>query len=350
MRNKSGELEALRKVTPSEARAVRICVDLVSDGPELLKGLAAALEHLTNNGQKPLLDVTQLHQSSLLRDQPGGPLDPVVRILTEEPDGQLRLDAELPFTPVVPLGTDDRELRGYALLRESFDCAFGIRVRASCPAELAVDRIERCLTGLKTAPEAVELLVDAGFLRRTIPSSECGRLIAGLAARYSFQSITVLGGSIPAKRHQLDGGVRPRHEFTLWQQLKAGSLDVRYGDYGIVHPSAAAPAKSGEGRVQPNPYLFYTGGRRSRYAFRAMARDDKRKPLPGEDPGEHFREVAQEMVGSVEYEQSATGSWGDRRLEECSRGDVVAKRSQDWIAIGTSHHIAHLAARGDRAA
>ncbi|RKT86044.1 hypothetical protein SAMN05421805_1011101 [Saccharopolyspora antimicrobica] len=69
----------------------------------------------------------------------------------------------------------------------------------------------------------------------------------------------------------------------------------------------------------PNPYLFYTGSRRSRFARRNMVRGANRRPSPGEDPAAYFREVAQETITSQEY------------------------------AIGTSHHIAHLAGRGDLA-
>ncbi|MBB5155679.1 beta family protein [Saccharopolyspora phatthalungensis] len=348
VRSKTGELAALRELAPEEARAVRICVDLVSDGPDLMKGLTAALEHLKRNGQKPLLDVTKVHSSSRLRDQPGGPLDPVVRNMTEGPNGQLALDAELPFSPVVPLRIGDRELRGYAMLREAYDCTFGLRVPVTCPVGEAPERIERHLAALRISADAVELLIDAGFLAGSATVvRDCGRLATELGTRYRFGSITVVGGSIPPKRGELAPGVLARPEFELWQQVRTGAPAVRYGDYGVVHPEAGQPDEPNKPRTRPNPYLFYTGRRRTRFAYRAMLRDDKRRPLPGEDPGAYFREVAQETVASEEYQRCATGAWGDRRLRDCSNGDAVAANSPDWIAIGTSHHIAHLAARGD---
>lgn len=277
-------------------------------------------------------------------------MDAIARYLTEGPDGQLPLDAELPFSPVVSLMAADHELHVIALLREAFSCSLGIRVPVTFPALEAVERIEYFLAALRADTGDVEVLIDAGFLSGKSLVAECGRLITELGARFAFESITLLSGSIPEKRDKLAPGVFDRPEFDLWQRVRPCTSALRYGDYGIVHPRAPEPAKPNTPMNIPNPYLFYTSSRRIRFARRNMARGANKRPLPSEDAAAYFREVAQEMVMSQEYEQSATASWGDRRLWHCANGDVAAKRSPDWIAIGTSHHIAHLAARGDRAA
>lgn len=349
VRSKSGELEALRNVEPEEARAVRICIDLVADGSTSLRSIAEVVEYLQRCGQIVLLDATKLHRSSRLWEYPGGPVNAIAQYLTEGPERQLRLDPELPFVPVLSLTAADQELRTVALLREAYGCSLGIRVPVLFPAVEAAARIEHFLGMLRLDSGAVELIVDAGFLSGGSLVADSSRLITELGARFVFESVTLLSGSIPAKRGKLEPGVFGRPEFDLWQQVRACASALRYGDYGIVHPRAPEPVKPGVPMNIPNPYLFYTGVRRIRYARRNMVRGANRRPLAGEDPAAYFSEVAQETVMSQEYEQSTTASWGDRRLWHCANGDVAAARSPDWIAIGTSHHIAHLAGHGDLA-
>ncbi|GAA4619170.1 beta family protein [Saccharopolyspora hordei] len=341
VRGKTGELTALCQVSREEAQAVRICVDLHSGGSKVLETLIAAVEHLHHYGQKPLLDVTRLPGTDRLRNMPGGPLDPVVEVMTSPT--VFDPDPELPFTPVVPLGLDDGELRRYALLRESHDVTFGVRVAADCPVDEAVRELISVLARLNVDASEVELLVDVGYVpRREVAWEVYEPLVAELGQRFSFMSITVLGGSIPPQRTGIRAGVRTRRELQLWERLQAVTPTLRYGDYGVVSPGRPADRKQGGG-IKPNPYLFYTGRGCTRYAWRELERGANRQPVADEDLGARFREVAQELVDSPEYAQRAADSWGDRQLWHCARGKWVAEEPQEWIAYGTSHHIAHLA-------
>lgn len=356
MKSKLGELGALLHLERTEASRVRLYVELVAelkaDAGYLLRKLAKAVLHLHRFDQTILLDATKLHASSRLWQEPGGPLDFISDYLTRELENEFGFYAGVPFVPVISITATDQRLRDVARVREGHDCILGLRVDpARLPAAEAMARVQHCLDVAKVESTAVALVIDAGFVTEkvVVQAADCLRTIAELKIRFSFESITVLSGSIPtsAGRAKLIPDSYGRPELELWQAVADQEPTVRYGDYGVVNPVAPEPQPKNKPMNVPNPYMYYTGRRCSRFAINKMPRGKNSRPLPGEKPDEYFREVAQELIDSDEYKSDATGAWGDRRLLSCSRGNSTASKSHQWIEIGTSHHIAHLAADGD---
>lgn len=353
LKSKTGELDAAIAIEPAAAERVQLLVELVvelkAEGGRLLSKLDKTVVRLHELGQVALLDATRLHRSSALWDEPQGPLNHLSRRLIKVLESKRGLFAHdrPPFIPVASAEDSDARLADIALVREAHDCPVGLRVgpKLLFDPRVAKVRILHCVNQLNAEPHEVMLLLDLDYVLNVVQAMEtaCLRLIDMLKPE-AFASVTLLAGGIPDSRGRpLVSGEHQRRELVLWRRIASRLPGVRYGDYGVVHPRELPPRKSNTPMNTPNPYVYYTCPEQSSFYVRRMNRARNGRPLPGEHPGVYFKEIAEELVGSQEYCRNKADAWGDRELGLCASGDVRAAGSARWIAIGTSHHIAHLA-------
>ncbi len=188
---------------------------------------------------------------------------------------------------------------------------------------------------------AIHVILDQLYVERADAEAVMGlvAVIEVMRSSLPLASITLLGGSIPRKRTTSQTHIRGRPEWEWWNAVCAQiDVPVRYGDFGVVHPIAPA---GGRGR-QPHPFLHYTVSGQSLFVARKV-RDRHRGAF-----AEAFAEVADELTDRPEYVGPGY-SWGDNVLSRCrSVGRDSAGSSPKWIAMATSHHMAHLARHDDR--
>ncbi|MDR7300606.1 beta family protein [Haloactinomyces albus] len=342
---KPGELEALLHMSSDEVRRVQPVVELLSGvagNSRMLSRLAEIAMMLGTCGRRLMLDVSQLHPSSSLWRQPHGPFGYMARVLEEH----LGLHAsEVPaFVPVVCLNGTERHMARVALVLEELGRGVALRVpHASTSAPDLPGRLERCLRRLRVDPADVDLLLDVGFLARP-PLEPDTKSVAATLTRLPwqrFRSVTLLSGSVPESRGAFDRD-RSRPEHALWHQLLTRAPALRYGDYGVVHPRAR-DGPGARGWTPRHPYLHYTRCQRSHYFTRRLPPEGVAAEENRELKRRYFGELAQRVT---ELYPDASRSWGDRVLDDYARHGGTADASR-WVAIGTSHHIAHLAAGGD---
>lgn len=345
LKSKEGERKALEESKDAETSGMRICLELIDRSRQTLRKWAELIAHPRWSGTAFLVDATRLPSDHSLWRESGGPLGYMSDLMA---DRMGLLCPDVPFIPVVSLNAPDEHVFDTAALREEHDSLIGVRIQLTGqrPQE-TVELLQHRMQQLRVEPDMVALLLDAEYLdseevqRRR--AAQCAALLAE-TNRIPFESTTLLGSSIPSgnKRSQLKPGNLIRHELRLWCELRKTSPTLHYGDYGVVHPvRAEPPAQVGGGKF--NPYLFYTAGERSHFSLRKLDRDPRTgKVLDSEDPAEHFQDLAEEVINSDYYQQHSTDSWGDECLQKCAKGNERAGSPAKWIAIGTSHHLAHL--------
>lgn len=348
--SKLGELTALSHLTRPEAAAIQpVAVALPRLMPEsrLLGAFVAAATTLAGYGRPLMVDLTRLPAGHPLRAEPMGAydfLDNEVRDSVEEKFGSAELST---LTPVFAAGrdldvadvesarrSDKRDGRGAALRIEGWTR----RSAREWAAELA-----RQSALLEIPPQRLDVLVDAGYVdsvqdRRIDLACD---IVAAVHQELPVRSVTLLSGSVPSRRFVSQTIIKPRYERQLWSAC-AGSLsgELRYGDFGVVHPLQADQQMTGP--VTTNPYLFYTATHGSLYLSRQLPRDDNGKIVRG-GGATKFREIASELSRQSEY-AGPRYSWGDAELAACANGTIQNFGTVTrWIAIGTSHHCAHLA-------
>lgn len=342
---KLGELEALLHMSREEMRQVQPVVELLSGvagNGRVLARLADVAVLLGSCGRRLMLDVSQLHPSSSLWRQPHGPFGYMARALED----QLGLHAsEVPgFIPVVRVDDTEWHIAQVALVLEGLGHGVALRVpNASVPIPELSGRVERCLRLLRMDPADTDLLFDVGFLDPALPGPDAKTVAANLTRLpwRHCRSATVLGGSIPEHRWRTERQ-RPRPEHTLWHQLLTRAPALRYGDYGVIHPRAH-DGPNAHGKTPRHPYLHYTHCQRSHYFIRHLPPREMATEEDAELKKRYFGELAQHVTEL--YAHTPQG-WGDHLLNNYAHAGGTADASR-WIAIGTSHHIAHLAAGGD---
>jgi hypothetical protein len=195
--------------------------------------------------------------------------------------------------------------------------------------------------GTRIGQGRLHAIVDLGFIEtvdqaHVLPATSLARrLVDGLGPG----STTLLAGSVPSTRNGFVTTARDRPEVALWLAV-AGEVDgIRYGDYGVVHPTVAA-AKASAMRP-PHPYLYYTVSGAMISLRKQPATVDGRQPSGA--AAEAFAELATELVNRPEF-AGRDYSWGDRELARCrSGGRQSAGSVSKWLAMATSHHLQHLA-------
>ncbi|MBK0870166.1 beta family protein [Saccharopolyspora sp. HNM0986] len=342
IKSKSGELEA---VSNEPATHVQVMIELLPgvlpEAPIGKQVLNVAVDAVAE-GNPVWLDTTWLPAGNAAASTPAPVLTDFDGVLDEIIQEMIPGHDEPILLPVVAADADDRRLRAMREFLQHKPRPVVVRARRAASADVEPwARIERIATALRIGVEDLHLVFDEGYLP-SVPDHRVealGKNITGLNARHGCASITVLGGSIPKERTGFDTRTRERTEIRLWKNARAdcdGSL--RYGDYGVVHP---VPRSKKKGSGAPNPYLHYTvpGGVLS---FARHVPDRNGRALPTGAAERFFRDVAEELVRRPEF-AGPSFSWGDEKLYSCREDPAIPiGRADKWIALATSHHLAHL--------
>ncbi|GAB3275141.1 beta family protein [Parasphingorhabdus pacifica] len=346
VKSKSGELTALRHVDRVAARRVQPLVEVLSNvasSGSVRESLGDVARVLKQHGRRLMLDASQLDPASSLWRTFGGPLDHVWRMFRDSLELH-ELGEIPPFVPVVRMDAADAYLRKTRGLLAELGCGVGVRiVGAQVRDPQVAAALERALRLLRVDITEVDLVVDVGFLRRNRLTPAVVRdVFANLGSLpiAGCRSVSLLGGSVPPRRWDA-GCTRSRVEFDLWHQAFARFPSLRYADYGVTH-AAARDGADVRSRAR-HPFLHYTRCQESRFLTRRLPPEGAVAQADDYLKRRYFGEIAEEVV---EAERPVSCSWGDRSIRDSALHGGPAD-SSEWIAIGTSHHIAHLAADGD---
>lgn len=222
-----------------------------------------------------------------------------------------------------------------------------IRARNATAEHDLAHAIEYIATTLRLAPEDLHVVLDEDYTPAVHEHhvDALARRINGLSG-LDYASITVLAGSTPPQRTDSETHTRTRAEVLLRNAVQQHcDRALACGDYGVVHPVPHAP----KGRpTAPNPYIHYTVPGETLSIARRIP--NRRKGSPPHGALEHyFRAVAGELVRRPQF-AGPSFSWGDCVLDSCRSTPITPiGSSTKWIALATSHHVAHLARHLDSA-
>lgn len=349
LKSKTGELDALLHLRPEDPIDVVPLIELLDTVKPDARGrvlplLIKAGAHMAGRGQPLWIDTRWLSGRSALARTPGGPF----RHLRTEIEAELDKKRDLftpdiaPIVPVISEFSGDETLRalGRTLEPDEHDIALRIRDR-DIPTPAAITSVERLIRLTGSENRRLHVIIDAEFVDSPSPHRllRISRFVSRLDRSIGPASTTLLAGSIPPQRNEFVTATRERTEVSLWQAVstRIAPLEVRYGDYGVVHPRP--PATSTPGPRTAYPYLYYTLSGRSLYLRRKPAQRDG-KNVEGA-AANAFADLAAEVVARPEF-AGAGHSWGDWRLAHCGPGDSPGS-VPGWLALATSHHIAYLA-------
>jgi hypothetical protein len=149
-----------------------------------------------------------------------------------------------------------------------------------------------------------------------------------------WRSVTIASGACPQSVSNLPlGNTTPlaRYDAVFYTQVlsKNPVIIPDFGDYGISYPFIQPPIPR-----SPKPYIKYTNAQ-----LWQVHREDN--ILPG---NQSFFTVCERIVQS-QYWAGINYSAGDTEIERCSRHSGGAGAATQWIAFGTSHHMAHVVDR-----
>lgn len=350
VKSKWGELEAVLKEPTTHVQLMVELLPGVSPGSHVGQKVVGAGLEAVSDGNPLWLDTTWVtearaaHSPSSVLTAFDSTIDDTLQEMV--PGGC----DHPPLIPVVAADAAPQHLRSLRTFLEHKRRPVVVRAR---PGRLARGepwaQIERIANALRLAVDELHLVVDEGYVPEVSSRRvhELSATITELIRRHEYTSLAVLAGSAPRSRDTEETHTRQRSEVRLWKSLRAECGDLlRYGDYGVVHPE---PPSNKQGPLpQPNPYLHYTvpGGTLT-LMRRALDRAGSR--LPSGALEHVFREVAEELVHRPEF-AGAHFSWGDGRLYSCRTDPTIPiGNSTKWIALATSHHLAHLAHEADAA-
>ncbi|PPK66808.1 hypothetical protein V5P93_004846 [Actinokineospora auranticolor] len=330
LKSKVGEFGAVMRL--GAGHAPRILVELLDsvriEGGRLLPMFTEAAVQMAERGQPVWVDVRAMGGARF----PGGSFAFLDDHIESTLDGQLSLDVPA-IIPVVHDNASDSELAAVALLQQHRPRDVVIRFHDLAPACLD-DRLRRVVRGSRA--KGVHAVIDLGYVDDARPESVVP-FARALVDRLGPAAVTVLAGSIPAKRNGYTTTTRARPELALWQAV-SDEVPVHYGDYGVVHPAIPPPSTPGKRSV--HPYLYYTTPGHVVALRRPLEKAVERAAAAG------FADLASELVARKDFAGTAF-SWGDRELSGCRRGGVRgASTTSTWVAMATSHHVAHLTRRG----
>ncbi|KXK62762.1 hypothetical protein AWW66_06885 [Micromonospora rosaria] len=244
----------------------------------------------------------------------------------------------VPVIPVVGLTEDDHRLVAYGAAARSSAQRAVVRLpadRSWTGPDAATAGLERVcrLTGL--LPEQLDLLVDAGDVccpaDVRLAESRVRRVLEW-ARRHPWRSATVASGAMPPALSGLptDEPVRvDRWDRVLWRRL--ADLGVGYADYGIT-PAGPVDREPGD-RL---PTVRYTAGD-AWWVYRWSRR--------GGRGDERFADLCRTLVAAPHWAAAgAAFSWGDQEFLRRARRVTGAGSPTNWLAWGTSHHVAQVLA------
>lgn len=349
LKSKQGELTALQKLQAPDI-SVTVLIELLNSvkvgsgrlGPQLI----ATIAHLVSLGHTPWIDTRRLSPTAPLAEQPGGALHYLDTQVENKLAETLGLYApDLPaLIPVVSTTGDSAEIERLRLLLEHHERSVAVLVnpKSGTPAALA-NQVHQFAEALRIQSGQLDIVVDFEHIARVSPRDIDLAIHIGeqFGQVPQFRSSVILSGSVPKDRTSEATVTRERFEIELWRKVSESlpRTNVRYGDYGVTYP--VPPSDTGDART-PNPYFHYTFAEHSLQLLRKVPREDGR--IVGDDTlSRAFADLAEELVGRPEF-AGGSYSWGDRELVCCRPGGSARAGSPTrWIAMATSHHLAHLA-------
>jgi len=196
---------------------------------------------------------------------------------------------------------------------------------------------------LSVSPSNVDLLLDFRSIRgRQLPElADCAYQFLSNSPYplEQWRTIALSASAMPQSLSEVSATnsdtTVARSEIELWSLIRDRVSPRRvpdYGDYGIVHPDAVDfdPVK-----MHPAAAIRYTlvdgwllvRGRSLRL-----------------DGFGQFHALAQRLVARPEYMGPAF-SYGDMQIAMCADGESGSGNLTSWITVGTSHHLAVVAAQ-----
>lgn len=346
LKSKDGELDAVRE-TEVPGAPVTVMVELL-DGAltneSRIKRLADIGAVAVVAGRPLWVDIRWLSANVRLAARAEHPLEHldsrIDDVLEDRRERDLWNAGTPALVPVIPAAATERDLVAVRRLLEHSRREVVLRSRGD-RAHL-LDEIDRVQGAAKLDDSDLHLLLDEGYVAQLDPrqARRLADTVTAVAGRHRLASIGLLAGSTPRERNNYETHLRERVEVELCELVRHQSgFRLRYGDYGVVHPVPRAPG--GRGRY-PNPYIHYTVPGRSLSIARRNLKRRKNGSVPPGSAQEYFLEVADELVRHEEF-AGPDFSWGDRQLFHCRYQDSpTVGSSPKWIALGTSHHLAHL--------
>lgn len=241
----------------------------------------------------------------------------------------------VPFKPVLRTGASASEVSLWQNLCEELGLGGAIRVR---PGDSTRVNVEDFLGRLRLPAADIDIVLDLQYVPK-ITGPTTGRALTMLrttADTGPFRSVTLLSGSVPQQLGRTSTWTQSRFEELLWQQLNNEvEIDLRLGDYGVVHPN------SGRGYPSKHVNLKYSSTGSWRY-YRELATTRSHDEESESPSGFTLRMICRDLACS-EHFLGETFSWGDQQISAfCDRTAHWGTKSRS-IALATSHHLAYLA-------
>ncbi|MEV6283734.1 hypothetical protein [Kribbella sp. NPDC051770] len=332
LRSKRGELEAVSSLGPTLRAQPLLSLELEPDKPRdgLLQRVVRAVHELQDRDCLAMVDASHLPADGRFPQGGAGALEALYDLLADTTD-LLRPDPA-PFVPVIPADADQQQIAATWRLGEEIGhgCALRARVSTISPRQVA-DFVAQ--PGID--PATTDLVLDLGYVDSAADPvvAQVVRLLDDFERQATFRSRTLLSGSVPKLLSHSHAWEQPRYEELVWQAASAaGPRDLRFGDYGVVHPGAEPgrfPSVHMNVKYSCSDHWLYV---RERVAN------------PGVE-GEQALAAGVVCRGIVES-GSFSGpeySWGDGLIARGAAGSVetLGARSK-LIALGTSHHLSYL--------
>lgn len=196
--------------------------------------------------------------------------------------------------------------------------------------------LEKIMEELKISSKDVIIMLDFDDVTNKSIESLNGHVkhVIDILSDYEFSSVIISGGSFPAfinkaVEDENSYDYVPRREMHVWKSfVDDAKLPIIFSDYGIRNPKAKddiiAPNANGKIRYTIENKYFVVRG----YA---------------KNKGEGYKqlhELAEKIVNSPHY-LGPDFSWGDERIEACSKRDNLGGNTQ-WVSYDTNHHISYV--------
>lgn len=213
-------------------------------------------------------------------------------------------------------------------------------VEDAAEPEFFQEQLATILDDLEIEPSRCIILLDFGDISHAALEDmlDKGAQITEQLDSFGFKHIATAGCSLPptindAVKKQNSTGKVLRKEMLLWQTLRAQYPHINwvFGDYGVRSPNTGddkmSPHTNGKIRHTINKHFYIVRGHSMQIAPK----------------GVQMYGLAKKIVESPNY-LGSDFSWGDSKIDQCSREEGKPGNSTVWISIDTNHHIAFVLA------
>jgi hypothetical protein len=337
LRSKMGELEAVSRLSRPLQVQPLLSLELEPDKPRdgMFHRVVQAVHDLQERDCLIMVDASRLPPDGRFPQGGAGALETLHDLLADSTD-LLRLDPA-PFVPVIPVLADHQQVARTWRLSEEIGrgCAVRVQVSTSSSRHLA-----DFLAQPNVDPAATDLVLDLGYVDSVADPvvEQVVRLLDDIERQAGFRSRTLLSGSVPKLLNHSHAWEQPRYEELIWQATQAaGHRDLRFGDYGVVHPNA-------ESRSFPSNHMTVKYTCSDHWLF---VRERVAQPSVEGEQAIAAGAACRGVVDSGSF-SGPDYSWGDGLIARGAGGSVetLGARSK-LVALGTSHHLSYLS---DRAA